>query len=105
MQDMYLLRAQKQVNEQFYELTGHARTPVGRSEWFDLIADEDVTMVKENLANMTESRKSDEVQFRLKKTWVDQDGIRSNIWVQSSGFPQVDEQGKVMSIYLLCQVI
>lgn len=54
-------------------------------------------MVEEDWANMIESKKSDEVQFRLKKTWVNQDGMRSNIWVQSSGYPQVDEQGNVTS--------
>ncbi|EOA83727.1 uncharacterized protein SETTUDRAFT_155095 [Exserohilum turcica Et28A] len=86
------------VNDQFFELTGHAHAPVNQFEWFDLIADEDVVRVKNDWENMFKGAKSHGVQFRLKKTWVNQDGKRSNIWVQSSSYPELDESGKVISI-------
>ncbi|EUC42938.1 hypothetical protein COCMIDRAFT_28511 [Bipolaris oryzae ATCC 44560] len=86
------------VNDQFFELTGHAHAPVNQFEWFDLISEEDVSRVKIDWENMLEGGKSDGVQFRLKKTWVNQDGMRSNIWVQSSSYPELDESGKVISI-------
>jgi PAS domain-containing protein len=85
------------VNDQFFELTGQARAPVNQFEWFDLIADEDVEKVKQDWNGILEGDRSDGVQFRLKKTWVDQDGTRSNIWVQSSSYPELDENGKVLS--------
>jgi PAS domain S-box-containing protein len=85
------------VNDQFFELTGHAHAPVNQYQWFDLIASEDVERVKEDWEHMLKSGKSNGVQFRLKKTWVNQDGMRSNIWVQSSSYPELDENGKVIS--------
>jgi hypothetical protein len=57
---------------------------------------------------MLKSGKSNGVQFRLKKTWVNQDGMRSNIWVQSSSYPELDENGKIISTIpfpcMLCHV-
>jgi PAS domain-containing protein len=85
------------VNDQFFELTGHAHAPVNQFEWFDLISDEDVARVKSDWETMLKGGKSNGVQFRLKKTWVNQDGMRSNIWVQSSSYPELDESGKVIS--------
>jgi PAS domain-containing protein len=86
------------VNDQFFELTGHARAPVDQFEWFNLILDEDVDKVKQDWAGMMTGNKSDGVQFRLKKTWIDQDGTRSNVWVQSSSYPEFDEDGKIRSM-------
>jgi PAS domain S-box-containing protein len=89
------------VNDQFFELTGHARAPVNQLEWFDLIADDDVDKVKENWNGILQGDRSDGVQFRLKKTWIDQDGQRSNIWVQSASYPEIDENGKVISMMIV----
>ncbi|UPX20646.1 uncharacterized protein EKO05_0010873 [Ascochyta rabiei] len=86
------------VNDQFFELTGHLREPLDQIEWFGLVADEDLKKVEDDWQQMLAGKKSDGVQVRLKKTWVNQDGIVSNIWVQSSNYPEVDESGKVLSI-------
>lgn len=88
----------KFVNDQFFELTGYSHAPVDQSEWFDIMAEEDVERVRKNWAGMLEGKKSIGVQFRLKKTWVNQDGLRSNVWVQSSSYPELDESGKVISM-------
>ena len=89
------------VNDQLFELTGHAHAPVNQYEWFDLISNEDVERVKQDWDGMLKCGKSSGVQFRLKKTWINQDGIRSNIWVQSSSYPELDENGKVISMMLV----
>ncbi|KAF2621408.1 hypothetical protein BU25DRAFT_495826 [Macroventuria anomochaeta] len=86
------------VNDQFFELTGHPRRPLNEFEWFGLVADEDLKMVEDDWSQMLAGKKSDGVQFRLKKTWVNQDGIVSNTWVQSSNHPELDEKGNVISI-------
>ncbi|KAF1843299.1 uncharacterized protein K460DRAFT_432912 [Cucurbitaria berberidis CBS 394.84] len=86
------------VNDQFFELTGCPHAPIDQSKWFEAIADEDIGRVEEDWANMLEGKKSDGIQFRLKKQWINQDGIRSNIWVQSSSYPELNGSGKVMSI-------
>lgn len=86
------------VNDQFYELTGHTRAPLGEHEFLHLIADEDQQKVEDDWTSLLHGNRSAGVQFRLKKTWVNQDGVRSNIWVQSSSYPQLDDQGNVISI-------
>jgi hypothetical protein len=90
------------VNDQFFELTGHSRPPLDEFEWFSLIADEDIKKVEDDWSRMLAGEKSDGVQFRLKKTWVNQDGIVSNIWVQSSNYPELDKNGKVISKCRTC---
>lgn len=85
------------VNDQFFELTGHPRKSLDQFEWFGLVADEDLKKVEDDWMQMLAGNKSDGVQFRLKKTWVNQDGIVSNIWVQSSNYPEVDGKGRVTS--------
>lgn len=84
------------VNDQFFELTGHSR-PLHEIEWFDLVADEDRKNVEDDWSRMSSGGKSNGVQFRLKKTWVNQDGIVSKIWVQGSNHPELDKNGKVVS--------
>ncbi|KAJ4983893.1 hsp90-like protein [Stagonosporopsis vannaccii] len=86
------------VNDQFFELTGHSRPPIDEFEWFSLVADEDLKKVKDDWSQMLAGEKSNGVQFRLKKTWVNQDGFVSKIWVQSSNHPELDKNGKVISI-------
>lgn len=87
----------KFANDQYFELTGVSHAPADQAEWFEIIADEDVDRVKEDWSSILEGKKLDGVQFRLKKQWTNQDGIRSNIWVQSSSYPELDESGKVIS--------
>ena len=85
------------VNDQFFELTGHPRRDLDEFEWAGLVADDDLKKVKDDWCRVLAGEKSDGVQFRLKKTWVNQDGIVSNIWVQSSNYPELDKHGKVTS--------
>lgn len=85
------------VNDQFYELTGHTKAPHDKFEWFDLILDEDVHIAEDDWNAMLEGEKTDGVQFRLKKTWINQEGVEENIFVQSSSHPQIDEHGNVIS--------
>ena len=85
------------VNDQFFELTGQSRKPLDQFEWFGLVSDDDLKKVEDDWTQISAGQKSNGVQFRLKKTWVNQDGIVSNIWVQSSNYPEVDENGNVVS--------
>lgn len=85
------------VNDQFFELTGHSRLPLNEFEWFSLIADEDLEKVQDDWSRLLAGEKSNGVQFRLKKTWINQDGIVSKIWVQSSNYPELNKNGEVIS--------
>lgn len=86
------------VNDQFYELTGHSHTHHNQFEWIDLVAQDDLQKVENDWNRMLQGERSDGIQFRLKKTWVNQDGVRDNICVQSSSYPHVDKDGKVLSM-------
>lgn len=92
------------VNDQFFELTGHAKSTIDQFEWFDLISAQDIERVKEDWTCVLEGKRSHGVQFRLKKTWINQDGVCSNIWVQSSSYPEFDESGEVISMALALYV-
>jgi hypothetical protein len=93
------------ANDQFYELTGHPRTPIDDFEWFSLVADEDMRKVTTDWDDMLKGRRTDGLQFRLKKTWVNQDGVKDNIWVQSSSYPQLDEHHNVHSTVIVVTLI
>jgi hypothetical protein len=87
------------VNDRFFELTGLSQGPFDKFDWFSIIANEDLKMVESDWARMLEGKRSGGVQFRVKKTWVTQDGVHSNIWLQSSNHAEVDGQGNVLSEY------
>lgn len=70
---------------------------VHRENRFSLILDEDVHIAEEDWAAMLEGEKTDGVQFRLKKTWVNQDGVEDHIFVQSTSSTHFDEGGNVLS--------
>lgn len=84
-------------NDRFFELTGHSRDSVEKVEWAKVIADEDVQMVEESWTAIARGGKSEAIQFRLRKTWTNQDGQCSNVWVESSSHPELDEKGNVIS--------
>lgn len=86
------------VNDQFFELTGHTRRLSNEIEWFGLVSEEDLKIVEHDWSRMMAGKKSDGLQFRLKKTWVNKEGIVSKIWVQSSNYAELDDNGKVVSI-------
>ncbi|KAF2121178.1 hypothetical protein BDV96DRAFT_594405 [Lophiotrema nucula] len=86
------------VNDQFFELTGHDRVAFDRLEWSKLVCAEDLERVEQSIAIVKSGKRTADLQFRLNKTWVNQEEIRSHIWVQSSSYPEVDKDGNVMSV-------
>lgn len=85
------------VNDQFYELTGYSSALHDKFELLDLIADEDVHLAEDDWAATLNGKRTNGVEFRLKKTWINQDGRREHIFVQSLSYPHVDSSGKVLS--------
>jgi hypothetical protein len=91
----------KYVNDHFYELTACSSASLEDFEWAAIVADDDAEEVESNWNKMLDSKISDGIQFQLKKTWIDQDGMRSNVWVQSSNYPELDAHGNVVSELLI----
>lgn len=85
------------VNDQFFELTGHPRVPFEQLSWDQIVAEEDMVKVKHACSAITGGKTAEPVELKLKKTWIDQEGNRSEIWVQGSSYPEMDENGTVIS--------
>ncbi|KAF2684266.1 hypothetical protein K458DRAFT_487227 [Lentithecium fluviatile CBS 122367] len=86
------------VNDQFFELTGNPHVPFDRLIWTDVLYEEDIDKMQSGWSDMMEGKKTGQMQFRLKKTWVNQEGVVSQIWVQGSSCPELDDNGNVISI-------
>ncbi|KAF1998942.1 hypothetical protein P154DRAFT_602525 [Amniculicola lignicola CBS 123094] len=86
------------LNDKFFELTGHPRVEFEKLNWPDIVYDEDVGEALSAWSSIVEGRKTDMIQFRLKKTWDDREGVRSQVWVQGSSYPELDRDGNVISI-------
>lgn len=98
---IYIFRPDKgiqYVNDQFFELTGQPRMSFDQLSWTDLIVEEDIDKLQKEWSAMMEEKKTKQMQYRLKKTWINQEGVRSNIWVQGSSYPELDESGNVISV-------
>ena len=85
------------VNDQFFELTGHPRVAFEQLNWNHIVSEEDIEKVQLGWSNMIDGKKTEHMQFKLRKTWVDQEGVRSKVWVQGSSHPELDETGSVIS--------
>ncbi|KAL6702936.1 hypothetical protein ACN47E_000778 [Coniothyrium glycines] len=87
------------VNDQFFNLTGQSHAPNQVTDWFELIVEADVEKVRKHWDQMlNDGTYLKDVQFRLNQTRLDQDGSHTNIWVQSSSYPQMDGNNNVTSI-------
>jgi len=86
------------VNDQFFELTAQAHMEPDFIDWRSLIFPEDLKVLDAEWEHILKSKKSRSVEYRLRRTWVNQEGVQSNIWVQGSICPELDEQGNVVSV-------
>jgi PAS domain S-box-containing protein len=86
------------VNDHFFELTGNPRVPFNELNWDDLLYEEDADKMRSDWSATIEGKKVENLQFRLKKKWTNQEGVLSNVWVQGSSYPELDEEGNVISI-------
>ncbi|KAF2793304.1 hypothetical protein K505DRAFT_385801 [Melanomma pulvis-pyrius CBS 109.77] len=86
------------VNDQFFELTGHPRVPFEQLSWDQIVTEEDMVKIKNACCAITGGKTAKPVELKLKKTWIDQEGNRSEIWVEGSSYPEMDENGTVISI-------
>jgi hypothetical protein len=86
------------VNDVFFELTGHPRVPFNQISWDKIVVEEDMTKVRHAYSIPAGSSNSTEpVQLKLKKTWRDQEGNSSEVWVQGSSYSELDENGSTIS--------
>ncbi|KAF2873238.1 hypothetical protein BDV95DRAFT_676451 [Massariosphaeria phaeospora] len=86
------------VNNQFYELTGHPRGGSKPPQWSHIVSQKDIESWEQEWFGPAERNKVKHLQFRLKKTWTDQEGFCSEIWVEGSSCPELDDEGNTISI-------
>jgi hypothetical protein len=97
------------VNDVFFELTGHPRVPFNEISWDRIVVEEDMAKVRNAYSTATGSGNSTEpIQLKLKKTWRDQEGNSSEVWVQGSSCSDLDKNGSTISerlVLLLIEIV
>ncbi|CAI6337241.1 unnamed protein product [Periconia digitata] len=86
------------VNDKFFELVGIQHISPEHIDFARLVVDDDYAQLKAEWAMMMDKKKLNQVQYRLKKEWVNQEQVRSYTWVQMSSYPELDDEGNVASI-------
>ncbi|PSN74729.1 hypothetical protein BS50DRAFT_479382 [Corynespora cassiicola Philippines] len=86
------------VNDQFFELVGNPSVPYHQLNWDELVFKEDTEKLETMWSDLSRGIKTEHLQFRLNRTWVDQEGVRSQVWVEASSYPDLDETGAVRGI-------
>jgi PAS domain S-box-containing protein len=86
------------VNDQFFELTGMEPKAPEDIDFSSVVVEEDIERVNTEWEKMIVAKTLSRMEYGLKKTWINQDGVRDHIWVQGSSYPELDENGTVVSV-------
>ncbi|KAI5206765.1 hypothetical protein E4T39_02303 [Aureobasidium subglaciale] len=86
-------------NRAWYEMTGHPLVPSEQIDWTSIVYEEDVELVRNSWQQVFDTAKTVSVQFRLRKSWADRNGVTIGpVWVTSSALPEYKEDGSVKGI-------
>jgi PAS domain S-box-containing protein len=86
-------------NLAWFEMTGHAVVPFEEIDWESVTYEEDLELVKSKWSGIFSSKDPTNIQFRLRKRWVDGNGVTMGpIWVTTSALPEYNEDGSVKGI-------
>ncbi|KAI4836100.1 hypothetical protein E4T44_08450 [Aureobasidium sp. EXF-8845] len=86
-------------NRAWFEMTGHAVVPFEEINWESITYEEDLEFVKSKWSGIFSSKDPTNIQFRLRKRWVDGNGVTMGpIWVTTSALPEYNEDGSVKGI-------
>jgi PAS domain S-box-containing protein len=86
-------------NPAWFEITGHAIVPFEEIDWESITHEEDLGLVKSKWSGIFGKKDSTNIQFRLRKRWVDGNGVTMGpVWVTTSALPEYNEDGSVKGI-------
>ena len=86
-------------NEKWYEISRVPKGFEGTDEWMDFVKDEDRETVKDLWSDLVYNAVPLNAEIRFKKTWIDQNGNKSDTWALASAFPERDVDGNIKVIF------
>ncbi|KAF7536132.1 hypothetical protein G7054_g4757 [Neopestalotiopsis clavispora] len=100
---IYICDAQGRMtycNNRFFELTGHPVTKEYRNiNWNYVAFPEDQSIVDEQWEKLVHEKQRTMAHFRLRHTWGLGDGNVRQAWIESQAFPELDQDGNVVSVF------
>jgi hypothetical protein len=84
-------------NDKFFELSGHARVPFEEIDWTKIVCPEDMDTVLAAWDVILKEKRPEITQFRINETYINDDGVRTPIWVQATSSPELDGNGNIQS--------
>jgi PAS domain S-box-containing protein len=86
-------------NRAWFEMTGHPVVPFEEIDFTSVIYEEDLELVRSHWTEVFNTKTSTNLQFRLRKRWVDANGVTMGpVWVTTSALPERKEDGTVTGI-------
>lgn len=86
-------------NRAWFEMTGHPVVPFDQIDWPSVVYEDDIEIVKNASTRVTSTQCLTTVQFRLRRSWTDGNGVTIGpVWVTASALPEYKEDGSVTGI-------
>jgi PAS domain S-box-containing protein len=86
-------------NPAWFDITGHDVMPFEQIRWENITHEEDLEYVARKWSQVTTSTKPTTLQFRLRKKWVDGNGVTMGpVWITTSAMPEYNEDGSVKGV-------
>jgi PAS domain S-box-containing protein len=85
-------------NEQWFQITGHPKTPLDEIDWRSTIFKDDLDGIKSDTAIVIRGGRPHTFSFRINKLWTGPDGISTPTWILATATTHTDENGAVKSI-------
>lgn len=87
-------------NNRFFELTAHpAKDDMNDIDWNSVVYPKDQHIVDRQWERLLHDKHRTQAHFRLRHTWDLGDGKLRQSWIESQAFPELDDEGKVVSIF------
>ncbi|KAK9421343.1 hypothetical protein SUNI508_05881 [Seiridium unicorne] len=87
-------------NRRFFELTGYPYTDDPREiDWDYVCHEDDKEAMRRQRKRLLNDKQRISTHFRVRHTWDLGDGTLRQAWMESQAFPEVDDEGNIVSVF------
>lgn len=86
-------------NDTWWEISRHPKETNSADDWMDSVKDEDRPGVEKVWKKLVEDKVAVTWEFRFKTAYIDQNGIKGDLWVLMSAYPEKNAEGNLKSIF------
>lgn len=86
-------------NDAWWEISRHPKTDNSADDWMDSVKEEDRPGVERIWKKLVEDKVAVTWEFRFKTAYIDQNGIKGDLWVLMSAYPEKTAEGNLKSIF------